>query len=192
MNERTLDDKRFGELMRAAQAGNADAYVALLRELAPRVRQMVQRHGRAFAVNAEDAVQDVLLSLHVARATYDPDRPFIPWLLAIVRHRVTDAKRRHLRRTAQEVWVEDPDVTFSQVSTKSHLEAVSDLDALRSAVQTLPARQRDAIEVLKLRELSLKEAAATTGMSVGALKVATHRAMASLRRMLIVDESNGH
>jgi RNA polymerase sigma-70 factor (ECF subfamily) len=41
-----------------------------------------------------------------------------------------------------------------------------------------------------LRELSLKEAAAHTGSSVGALKVATHRAMASLRRALGAVGSN--
>jgi RNA polymerase sigma-70 factor (ECF subfamily) len=38
--------------------------------------------------------------------------------------------------------------------------------------------------MLKLREMSLKEAAAASGTSVGALKVATHRAMDALRRKL--------
>jgi DNA-directed RNA polymerase specialized sigma24 family protein len=37
---------------------------------------------------------------------------------------------------------------------------------------------------VKLRELSLKEAAVESGMSVPALKVATHRAMKTLRVML--------
>jgi DNA-directed RNA polymerase specialized sigma24 family protein len=40
------------------------------------------------------------------------------------------------------------------------------------------------MELLKLRELSLKEASAATGLSTGALKLATHRAIASLRRAL--------
>ena len=44
--------------------------------------------------------------------------------------------------------------------------------------------ERQAVELLKLRDLSLKEASALTGMSVGALKIATHRAIASLRRAL--------
>jgi RNA polymerase sigma-70 factor (ECF subfamily) len=59
-------------------------------------------------------------------------------------------------------------------------------------VQSLPRKQRDAIELVKLRELSLKEAAAVTGMSIGALKVATHRAVAALRRVLTVTETDGH
>ena len=55
---------------------------------------------------------------------------------------------------------------------------------MHQAIRALPAGQRRALELLKLRELSLKEAAAETGLAVGALKVATHRAMASLRRAL--------
>jgi RNA polymerase sigma-70 factor (ECF subfamily) len=51
-------------------------------------------------------------------------------------------------------------------------------------VRALPEGQRQAIELLKLKELSLKEAAAISGTSVGALKVATHRAMATLRLRL--------
>ena len=42
--------------------------------------------------------------------------------------------------------------------------------------------------MLKLREMSLKEAATTSGMSIGALKIATHRAMTALRKMLVKDE----
>jgi RNA polymerase sigma-70 factor (ECF subfamily) len=55
---------------------------------------------------------------------------------------------------------------------------------LEQALRTLPASQRRAIELLKLQEMSLKEASAATGTSVTALKVATHRAIVSLRRIL--------
>lgn len=55
---------------------------------------------------------------------------------------------------------------------------------LHRAIQSLPTDQRQAIELVKLQELSLKEASAASGQSVGALKVATHGAMAALRRAL--------
>jgi RNA polymerase sigma-70 factor (ECF subfamily) len=48
----------------------------------------------------------------------------------------------------------------------------------------LPPGQRQALELMKLQEMSLKEAAAATGMTVGALKVSVHRAMATLRKVL--------
>jgi RNA polymerase sigma factor (sigma-70 family) len=124
----------------------------------------------------------VLLSVHAVRATYDPTRPFMPWLLAIVRHRLADGARRHARTAAREVHRDD--VTFRDSTTNAHANASHDLEALQHAVQALPAGQRQAIELLKLQELSLKEAAGASGTSVGALKVATHRAMAALRRAL--------
>jgi RNA polymerase sigma-70 factor (ECF subfamily) len=191
MQHRTADDQRLGELMRAAQTGDADAYLLLLQEIAPRVRQIVARQRSRASADFEDLVQEVLLSVHAARASYDPDRPFLPWLLAIVRHRLADGARRFARRAAHEVQVEDLDVTFSPPPTNSTSGPPGDVDALRYAMQSLPAKQREAIELLKLKELSLKEASAATGMTVGALKVATHRAVAALRRKLTAD-TDGH
>jgi RNA polymerase sigma-70 factor (ECF subfamily) len=75
-------------------------------------------------------------------------------------------------------------VTFADESTNTTSGDYGDPDALRQALGVLPAGQREAIEMLKLQEMSLKEASAATGMSVGALKVATHRAMNALRKLL--------
>lgn len=73
---------------------------------------------------------------------------------------------------------------LSEPETNDDIGEVGDAAALHEAVRALPEGQRQAIELLKLKELSLKEAAAVSGTSVGALKVATHRAMATLRRTL--------
>jgi RNA polymerase sigma factor (sigma-70 family) len=178
-------DERLGVLMRAAQDGDRAAYQELLETITPRIRRIVARQrGFAGTEAVEDLVQDILLSLHKVRVTYDPARPFMPWLLAIVRNRAADAARRYARGAAREVALDGPHLTFVERSTNPVQNAVGEPDALRRAVRSLPARQRTAIELLKLQELSLKEAAAASGMSVGALKVATHRAMAALRKAL--------
>ena len=83
--------------------------------------------------------------------------------------------------------VEDLDVTFWHTPTNPDQGIPGDVHMLQRAIQALPTGQRQAIELLKLQELSLKEASAVSGQSVGALKVATHRAMAALRRALGVD-----
>jgi RNA polymerase sigma-70 factor (ECF subfamily) len=171
-----LDDAHLAALMRAAQAGDGDAYLELLQIVTPYVRRIVaHRRGFAGREDVEDLVQDVLLSLHAVRATYDPHRPFTPWLLAIVRHRLADGARRYARYKH---------VTFSDTSQNVSTTPNSDAFALHHAIRVLPQGQREAIELLKLEGLSLKEAAAATGSTVGALKVATHRAMAALRAML--------
>lgn len=175
----------LGRLMHAAQTGDADAYLELLRAITPRIRQVVARQrGFAGPEAVEDLVQDVLLSLHTVRATYDPRRPFMPWLLAILHNRLVDGARRYGKTRTREVAVGDLDVTSGQTAANPNQETSGDVHVLERAIQALPAGQRQAIELLKLRELSLNEASATSGQSVGALKVAAHRAMAALRRAL--------
>ena len=185
MTEPEKDEKHLAELMRRAQAGDAEAYVELLQNITPRLRRVVRRQRFFLAEEEiEDLVQDTLLSLHSVRATYDPARPFMPWLLAIARNRLADGARRYSRTEAKEIGIEDIAVTFSAEDTNTSAEVYGDPDALRQAIRALPAGQRDAIEMLKLREMSLKEASAASGMSIGALKVATHRAMNALRKLL--------
>jgi RNA polymerase sigma-70 factor (ECF subfamily) len=177
-------DEPLRDLMRAAQDGDADAYKALLTAITPRLRGLI-RARRAFLdpQDIEDLVQDVLLSVHAVRHTYDSARPFFPWLFAIARNRLADAARRYARQKGHELVLDD-DVTFADQSSNTPDEGVGDTEALAAAIRRLPEGQRQAIELLKLREMSLKEAAAYTGSSVSALKVATHRAITSLRRAL--------
>ena len=182
----STNDARLVELMRAAQAGDEQAYERLLETIVPLLRRVVQRHrGFLGAADVEDLVQEILLSFHAVRATYDPERPFTPWLLAITRSRLADGARRYARGSAHEILVDDLDVTFATTVTNPLDESYGDAEALRHAIAALPAGQREAIELLKLQEMSLKEAAVASGTSVGALKVATHRAMAALRRLLM-------
>src|SRR5215510_72808 len=183
--KRQRDDHALATLMQAAQGGDTQAYVLWLKEITPRLRQIVRAQHRFLKIDdIEDLVQDILLSLHAVRSTYDPKRPFMPWLLAITRNRLADGVRRYARREALEVLVDDWTVTFSDSAANSTSTGHIHLDELRHAIQALPAGQRTAIEILKLREMSLKDAAAACGMSIGALKVATHRAMNTLRKRL--------
>ena len=178
-------ERRLAGLMRSAQDGDRSAYFQLLQEITPLLRASVRRHyGFLQPADVEDLVQDILLSLHTVRATYDPERPFLPWLLAIARNRVADGARRYGRRSANETTVEDLDVTFAPAETNTPDDGYRDPEALRAAVRQLPSGQRQAVEMLKLREMSLREAAAASGMSVGALKVAAHRGVSALRKAL--------
>jgi RNA polymerase sigma factor (sigma-70 family) len=170
-------------LMAHAQRGDQDAYRRLLQEIAPYIRSLVVKSQRDPA-DIEDAVQEVLLTVHAVRHTYDPTRPFGPWLVAITNRRITDRLRRHGRTSARETPWTDEHETFAGRETNYDEKASADRTLLE-AIERLPQGQREAIRLLKLKEMSLKEAASATGMSVAALKVATHRAMKSLRRMFI-------
>jgi RNA polymerase sigma factor (sigma-70 family) len=177
--------ERYARLMQSAQEGDSSAYAELLTELTPLLRRQIRARRRTLQPqDVEDLVQDVLLSLHVVRATYDPSRPFLPWLMAITHNRIVDGIRRQVRRGANEVTVEHLPETFPDAATNTVEETYGDPEALRQAVQRLPQGQRTAIEMVKFREMSLKEASAASGMSVAALKVAVHRGIGALRKAL--------
>jgi len=178
-------DRELSALMRSAQDGNRTAYELLLREILPILKRVVQgRLGFLPAADRDDLVQDILLSLHAARATYDPARPFLPWLMAIAHNRTVDQVRRNARRHANELSVDEYPADVADDDAGRFADGPGDPQALHRAIRQLPKGQRSAIELLKLRELSLKEASRETGLSETALKVSAHRAIKALRAAL--------
>lgn len=174
----------WAALMARAQAGDARAYEALLRECLPLLRAVCRARLREPA-EAEDAVQDTLLSLHRVRHTYDPARPFRPWLMAIAERRVADRLRRLARQRGLTPPVEEAEEPREPgPGAEQTLADRQDTARLREAAQGLPPAQHTAVMLTKIEELSLAEASRRSGMSVGALKVATHRALHALRRRL--------
>jgi len=178
-------DRRWSAMMVRAQAGDRIAYQTLLQECLPVVERVVRRQG-VQADRLDDVVQEALVTVHRARHTYDPSRSFAGWLCMIAQRRAIDALRRRNRQDRREV--------FAPFAYEAHSDPAADgaerwemagrTRALGEAIADLPSGQREAVEHLALRELSLDEAAALTGRSKGALKVNLHRALKSLRSRL--------
>ncbi|RQY93828.1 RNA polymerase subunit sigma [Burkholderia stagnalis] len=169
-------------LMACAQIGDRNAYRRLLESITPYLRRFVARHG-VHPDAVEDVVQDILITVHQVRHTYAPDRPFGPWLVSIASRRVVDALRRQGRAVSREMPL-DPEHETLPGDGANLMEEAADARAVREALARLPPGQRDAIRMLKLEEMSLKEAALATGTSVAALKVAVHRGLKALRKLL--------
>jgi RNA polymerase sigma-70 factor, ECF subfamily len=180
------DDGAWNTWLAAAQAGDRRAYDRLLRDCLPLLRAIARRRIRD-AAEAEDAVQDTLLTIHRMLATYDPTRPARPWIAAIAERRCIDRLRRHGRGAGRETPIEDHEATLAAAPGETGEDRIAGRQ-LRDAVAELPESQRTALRLAKLEDLPLAEAAARSGLSVGALKVATHRALKTLRRRFGVEE----
>ncbi len=168
--------------MSASQAGDAQAYHELLVEISPALRNMVR--ARVFdSAAAEDVVQNVLLSIHRARHTYRPERPFGPWMRAIARNAVIDFFRQTGRRREREVGIEViEELAAEQTESPAQTAALS--PRLQKALERLPEKQREAVNLVQIEGLSVAEAAARAGVSAGALKVRAHRGYQALRKTL--------
>ncbi len=164
-------------LMRAGNAGDADCYQRLLRELTPPLRSFAAR-GLARAgmatTDAEDIVQETLLAVHLKRQTWDENAPLAPWLFAIARHKVIDALRRRGRRV--EVSIDDF-VEVLGVADDQLTSIVADVDR---HLECLPSGQRNVVRFIAVEGASIDQAAALLSMSNGAVRVALHRGLATL------------
>jgi RNA polymerase sigma-70 factor (ECF subfamily) len=171
--------------MVAAQQGDRAAYQALLRDCVPDIIRVARGVGVG-PDQVDDVVQETLLTVHRARHTYDPARPFLPWLRAIARRRAIDGLRSRGRQAGREVHDELAYAAHPTTDTAAD-QAIEDTGRARllgEAVTRLPPRQREALEHLGLAERSLEEAAALTGRTKGALKVNLHRALKTLRVLM--------
>lgn len=174
MTETDARAQLWPAMMARAQAGDRDAYNQLLKAMVPVIRALVHRkiHDETLT---EDVIQETLLAIHRVRHTYDPHRPILPWIAAIASARAIDALRQRGRRA--EVQDDDAlDACFAERETGDHHEE------LAGYLGSLPARQREIIESVHLREQSLADAAAESNLSVSAVKSLLHRAMTHLRK----------
>jgi RNA polymerase sigma-70 factor, ECF subfamily len=174
-------DEEWTGLMRAAVAGNGDAYHRLLKAVTPVLRAAARR-GLARAGQpidqSEDIVQDILLAVHLKRHTWDVNAPFAPWLFAIARNKLIDALRRRGRR----IFVDIDDFAETLADTPPAPSVAA--SEVAAQLQTLPQRQREVLQSIAVEASSIKQTAAKFSMSEGAVRVALHRALSSLTAKL--------
>jgi len=169
----------WGALLAAAQRGDSAAYRTFLEAILPFARSIARRQLRSDD-QIEDAVQEALLTIPRVRHTSEPGRPAEPWIAAIVRRRAIDTARRAGRIGARETFDEAAFETFADPQANK-VEAAEAADSVGRLMETLTPKQREALELVKLKEMSLVEASAASGQSIGALKVNVHRAIQRLR-----------
>lgn len=167
--------------MSAAQSGDADAYRKLLQAIQPKIRAIVFSRIKGEAA-AEDVVQNALLSIHRGRATYRPERPFGPWMRAIVRNAVIDHFRDQKRRGDRETPL--PVEEWAEDTSEPDPERAPLAPELADALARLPDKQREAVTLIQVEGLSVAEAALQANVSAGAMKVRAHRGYRALRSAL--------
>ena len=177
---REREDEWTG-LMRSGMAGDNAAYHRLLKAITP-VLRAASRRGLTRAGQspdqAEDIVQDILLAVHLKRHTWDVNAPFAPWLFAIARNKLIDA----LRRRGKRVFVNIDD--FAETLPEQPKAETASAAEVTAQLNTLPQRQREVLQSIAVESASIKDTAKKFAMSEGAVRVALHRALASLTAKL--------
>lgn len=163
--------------MTQSQKGDERAYEQLLRELSDAISRYLRRRIGAQDF-IDDCVQDILIAVHNARHTYQPNRPFRPWLFAIVRNRSVDYFRKRQRHQK----LADALETNEEVTSTEDNYANEAMH--QQLMDTLPEGSREAIELTKVYGYSNSEAAEQLSISESAVKVRVHRGLNQLKRIV--------
>ena len=182
LHNKFVTDKtgNFEALMILSLNGDQRAYASLLKETSHLLRPFLAKR-LTFTNEVDDLMQEILISIHKARHTYDGKRPYKPWVYAIARFRLQDYLRAHysdhLRHALELSEVEE---SLPEYVT----ETAFSYESIRREVQKLPAKQATILQLMHQEGYTAKEVAVKMGMNESAVKVAAHRAYKILRKKL--------
>lgn len=166
--------------MKQSLSGDKRAYAELLQETARFLRPFLARRLN-FGAEMDDLLQEILLSIHKARHTYDGNRPYKPWAYAIAKFRLQDYWRVHYAdQLHHAVELSEVENELQEPVTKSDMS----YESISGEVEKLPPRQAEILRMMHQEGYTAKEVAERIGMKESAVKVAAHRAYKLLRKKL--------
>jgi RNA polymerase sigma-70 factor (ECF subfamily) len=178
-----IDDRIAGEAeeMRRIAAGDSVVFARLAARETPRLLRFA-RGLLGSLEEAEDVVQDTLVRLWERAGDWTPEARIGTWLHRVCYNRSIDRLRR--RRD----FVDDDRVLLSVVDDTEPPDAALVREeaemSLGAAIDRLPARQRTAVLLFHVQDLSQREAAEVMEVSEAAFESMLARARRQLRRWL--------
>ncbi len=175
-------DIRWASAMIAGRQGDRAAYAGLLKDVAVVLRKLVRyrflQQGLG-ADDAEDLVQEVLIAVHIKGHTWDPERPFTPWLYSILRYKFID-RMRQIRREASYRSDTPIDLLADEIEAPA-----ADIDRSLSRIgrhlTALSPGQQDVVRAMAIEGASVRETAQRLKTSEGVIRVMFHRALRKLK-----------
>jgi RNA polymerase sigma-70 factor (ECF subfamily) len=175
----TIDVMNDGELIQRIAERDRGAFEDLYNRYARAVFGLALRRlgdrGRA-----EDAVQETFASIWRSAGTYRPERgPGAPWLYTVARNATVDRSRERI-----ETPTEVPDEPTGELGPAEQTEQGWVTWRVHSALQELPEREREAIQLAYWSGLSQSEVAEFLGIPLGTVKTRTRSGLARLADLL--------
>lgn len=173
----TMDDKNkiLGDLIIAANGGNQSAYAQFLTQILPLLRPMVAK--KITSADVEDVLQEVLISIHKARHTYDGGRPIIPWIIAIARFRISDYLRKHYAQMRHKM---SDSCEIDNILANVTDEPLNN-ESIDALLEKTDSKHKEILLLMHAQGYTAKEVGAKIGMNESAVKVAAHRAIKKIR-----------
>ncbi|HZK31386.1 MAG TPA: sigma-70 family RNA polymerase sigma factor [Corynebacterium sp.] len=178
-------DQELAELVPLAKAGDPRALQRIIRVIHPLVLRYARaRIGGGRAPTAEDVTQEVCLAVATGIERYvDKGKPFMAFVYGIAFNKVADA-HRSMSRDQSNPTAEVPDSVNSVDTPEEHALVQDGSNRARQLLDSLSERAREILILRIYVGLTAEETAAIVSSTPGAVRVAQHRALASLRKTL--------
>ncbi len=167
-------------LMQRALKGDKRAYAELLTETSRLLRPFLSRR-LSLSSEVDDLMQEILISIHKARHTYDGKRPYKPWVYAIARFRLQDHLRAHYADQLHHAMDMDE---LEEILPGHVTETGMSYESIEGEVQRLPEKQATIFRLMHRDGYTAREVAEKLGMNESAVKVSAHRAYRILKERL--------
>lgn len=167
-------------MLRVQRERDKEAFAALFDHFAPRLKGFVMRGGMP-AAQAEEVIQDVMLTVWRKAGQFDPHRAQVSaWIYQIARNRQIDLIRKEARPVPEEL-KEDPG---AEEDASQILAIEQESEKLKQALQRLSKDQREIVEKAYLGELTHQEIQKQTGLPLGTIKSRIRLGLERLRHDL--------
>lgn len=181
MSKPLTQEQQWSQWAAEAQAGDKRSYHQLLKSITPYIQGSMSR-SLANPDWVDDLTQNILISIHKSLSTYSPERPFKPWLGAIMNFRQKDFLRAYYSRRADKTMpYEEEFLQSKHVTNPTHAGEYKDVEA---ALADLTDQQRNIFQLIKIEGYTAKEVAKKMDMTVSAVKVSAHRTTKKLKERL--------
>ncbi|MBI5510956.1 MAG: sigma-70 family RNA polymerase sigma factor [Deltaproteobacteria bacterium] len=164
-------------LVRRAQAGDRDAFAALVVRYQGPVFRCCRRH--LDAAEAEDAAQETFVRAYVHVQKIDPGRPLLPWLVTIARRLALDRNRKH-KPTLDVDAGDKPD----PARLEDRLQARTELAIVANGIRTLKPIEQETLLLFHVECLSYADIATVLALPIGTVMTHLHRGRAKLKALV--------
>ena len=182
------DDFAMMEAVRADREGAFESFVARYQKRLYRLAWGYLRHHD----DALDAVQETMVKIYLARASYRPVSHPFTWASRILANHCLDLLRRRRSRPSESLEAaqeaapgRDLLAGDARDTPESHQERADFRCRIEEAVATLPESQRAVFVLRHFEEMSLEEIASARGCALGTVKSSLHRAAGAVRDQLL-------
>ena len=166
---------RLTELFNLGLGGDVHAYDMFLQDVNSLLcKFLVLKLPRS---DVEDVVQEILISIHKARHTYDGIRPIMPWIMAITQFRLKDHLRKLYKKSRNTV----SDDILENFSAPDVTESDASYESMEDMLKIVPPREQKILTLMHGEGYTAKETGVLLNMKESAVKVAAHRALKKLK-----------